>query len=68
MRVTLTDLLGDVRAQLPDDKRKVLDGIIDEYGADENCRFMLALMSAATKRERRLAKLLLNELERQEVE
>ena len=64
----MSDLLGDVRAQLPDAKRKLLDGIVDQYGADENCRFMLALMSAATKRERRLAKLLLAELERQEAD
>ena len=64
----LSDLMDDVRATLPEEKRKLIDAVIDKYGADENCQFMLALMASATKRERRLAKLLLSDLEQQEVQ
>jgi len=60
--------MDDVLAALPDEKRKLVDGIVEKYGADENCHFMLSVMATASKRERRLAKLLLNDLERQDVE
>ena len=66
--VKLSDLMDDVRAALPEEKRKLVDAVVEKYGADENCRFMLALMATASKRERRLAKLLLSDLEQQEVE
>lgn len=66
--VKLSDLMDDVRAALPEEKRKLVDAVVEAYGADENCHFMLALMATASKRERRLAKLLLSDLEQQEVE
>lgn len=37
--------------------------IVEEYGASENCKFMLALVAAATRRERRLARLLVRDLD-----
>ncbi len=64
----LSDLMDDVRAALPEEKRKLVDAVVEKYGADENCHFMLALMATASKREHRLAKLLLSDLEQQEVE
>ena len=61
--MTLSDLLADVVAGLPESRTKALDSIIDEYGGSENCRFMLALLASATQRERRLARMLLRDLE-----
>ena len=64
----LSDLMDDVRAALPEEKRKLVDAVVEKFGSDDICDFMLALMATASKRERRLAKLLLTDLEQQEVE
>ena len=61
--MTLSDLLADVEARLPEEKSKAMAAIVDEYGASESCKFMLALVAAATQRERRLARMLIRELE-----
>ena len=64
--MNLTDLLGDVVAQLPDDRRKVMEALVKEHGGDDNSRFLLALVTGASKRQRHLVRLLLNDLERLE--
>ena len=61
--MTLSDLLADVEARLPEEKSKAMAAIVDEYGASESCKFMLALVAAATQRERRLARMLIRDLE-----
>lgn len=61
--MTLSDLLADVEAGLPEESAKAMAAIVKEYGASENCKFMLALVAAGTKRERRLARMLIRELE-----
>ena len=52
-----------MEAQLPEEKSKALAAIVEEYRASENCRFMLALVAAGTRRERRLGRMLLRQLE-----
>ena len=37
-----------MEAQLPEEKSKALAAIVEENGASENCRFMLALVAAGT--------------------
>lgn len=64
MALQLTDLLEDVVARLSPEQRRAVDALVDEYGADINFRFLLALTAGANRRERRLLRLLLTELER----
>lgn len=66
--MTLTDLLGDVLDKLPPERRKAVEDLTGKYGAGETFHFTLALLAATDSRERRLARLLLNEIERIEVE
>lgn len=61
--MNLGDLLADVVGRLPEDRRQVVQTLVDKYGAGENLRFILTLVAAAGKRERRLVRLLLNEME-----
>ncbi|MBI2505884.1 MAG: hypothetical protein HYW07_21935 [Candidatus Latescibacteria bacterium] len=61
--MNLRDLLADVAGRLPDDRRQAVQVLADKYGAGENLRFTLALVATGSKRERRLVRLLLNELE-----
>jgi hypothetical protein len=59
----LSELLEDVVACLSPGQRRVVDELAKEYGADGNFRFLLALAAGASPRERRLLRLLLNDLE-----
>jgi hypothetical protein len=59
----LADLLAQVSGQLPEPRRKAVEALVAEYGAGENLRFLLALAAGASKRERRLVRLLLNALD-----
>ena len=68
MSFNLNDLLADVVAALPADKRRAMATIVDEYGASDTCRFAMALLAGADARERRLARLLMSELERLEAD
>ena len=61
--MNLGDLLADVAGRLPEDRRKVVQVLVEKYGAGENLRFILTLVATGGKRERRLVRLLLNELE-----
>jgi len=68
MSFDIKDLLADVVAALPAEKRQAMAAIVDEYGASDTCRFAMALLAGADSRERRLARLLMSELERLEVD
>lgn len=61
--MNLGDLLADVAGRLPEDRRHAVQALVAKYGGDENLRFILALVASGSKRERRLVRLLLNELE-----
>ena len=68
MTIEIKDLLGDVMNRLPADRQKTLTTLTNEYGASDRCKFLLALVATATPRERRLTRMLLNELERVNLE
>ena len=59
----LADLMTDVAGRLPEERRRAVQTLVDKYGAGDSLHFMLALMAGASKRERRLVRLLLNELD-----
>jgi hypothetical protein len=62
--MTFTDLMGDVVAQLPEDRRRAMTAVVEEFGAGEGFRFLLALVAGTTQRERQLIRLFLRELDR----
>lgn len=64
MAIEIKDLLDDLLQKLPADRQKTIAALTDEYGANETCKFLLAMVASATPRERRLTRMLLNELER----
>ena len=64
----LADLLADVQAQVPEAKQKAVEELAEEYGASETFRFLMMLLAAASRRERRIARLLLRELEKVDLE
>ena len=66
--MTLKDLLDDVLAELPDDRRKAVADLVSKFGASDTFQFSLALLAGTDQRERRLARMLLNEIERLEVD
>jgi N-methylhydantoinase B/oxoprolinase/acetone carboxylase alpha subunit len=61
--MNLGDLQADVAGRLPEDRRKAVQALVEKYGAGENLRFILTLVAVGNKRDRRLVRLLLNELE-----
>jgi hypothetical protein len=64
----INDLLDDVLKQLPDDRRKAMDAMTEKFGASDTFRFTLALLAASDSRERRLIRMLLNEVEQLELD
>ncbi len=66
--MTLNDLLADVLEELPEDRRGALDALIDKFGAGDTFRFALALLAGCDSRERRLCRMLLNEIDRLDVD
>lgn len=63
----LAVLLEDVIGKLPEEKQQVMHEIVNEYGANDNLRFILALVTGASRRERQLLRLLIKELEKLEI-
>ena len=66
--MTLNDLLADVLEQLSDDRRKAVKDMTEKFGASDTFHFSLALLAAMDRRERRLVRMLLNEIERLEID
>ena len=63
----LRDLLTDIVDQLPEDKRKLVETMANEFGAGEDFQFLLTLVAGSNKRQRRVVRILLNELEALEI-
>ena len=61
--MTLADLLADVLSSLPAERRKAVEALAGEYGADDNTRFLLSLVAGGTRRERGLVRRLLQEID-----
>ena len=66
--MTLNDLLADVLEQLSDDHRKAVKDMTEKFGASDTFHFSLALLATMDSRERRLVRMLLNEIERLEID
>jgi hypothetical protein len=66
--MTLADLLDDAMGQLPEHRRKAVEDMVGKYGGTDTFRFTLALLAATDTRERRLVRLLLNEIEHLELD
>ena len=66
--MTLKDLLDDVLAELPDDRRAAVEALVTKFGASDTFHFALALLAGTDSRERRLCRMLLNEVERLELD
>lgn len=61
--MNLADLWNDVAAQLSEDRRKAMEAVIEEYGAEETFRFLLALVAGTSERERQLIRLFMRQLD-----
>ena len=59
----LTDLLQDVREQLPEARVKMYEELIEKYGGSETFQFTLALVAGCNGRERRLLRMLIAEVD-----
>lgn len=66
--MNLTDLLDDVLRELPADRRKAVENLFGKFGGRDTFHFTLALLAGTDSRERRLARLLMNEIERLELD
>jgi hypothetical protein len=66
MAFEISELLSSMMDQLPADRQKAVNGLVDEYGATDSGKLVLALVAGATARERRLVRMLLGELDRLE--
>ena len=60
----LHDLMADAMAQLPTPRREAVAAIIADFEPSETCQFVLALVAGSTARERRMTRLLLNDIEK----
>jgi len=65
--MTINDLLADVLNDLPEDRRKAVADIVEKFGADDTFHFAMALLAGTDLRERRLVRMLLNDIERLEI-
>ena len=61
--VNLTSLTEPIAARLPEYRRKIMEAVIAEFDPGETQRLLLALVSAASKRERQLIRILLRDME-----
>ena len=64
----LDDLREDVIAVLSEQKRQAMEVIVNEFHPSEACQFALALIAGITARDRRIARLFLNDLEKIDVD
>jgi len=65
--VKLADLLADLVGQLPEDRRKLMEALVKEFGVGDDFHFLLALVAGANKRQRHIVRLFLNGLESLEI-
>ena len=61
--MNLTSLIESIIAGLPEDRRKIMEGVVEEFSPDDTQRLLLALVAAAGKSERQLMRILLRDME-----
>ena len=62
-RLNLVSLIEPIVERLPEDRRKIMEAIKAEYEPGDTQRLLLALVAAASKRERQLMRVLLRDME-----
>ena len=61
--MNLTSLIEPIVAGLPEDRRKIMEGVVGEFAPSDTQRLLLALVAAASKSERHIMRILLRYME-----
>ena len=61
--MNLNTLIEPIIAGLPADRRQIMEGVVGEFALGDTQRLLLALVAAASKRERQLIRILLRDME-----
>ena len=61
--MNLKTLIEPIVAGLPEDRRQIMEGVVREFALGDTQRLLLALVAAASKRERQLIRILLRDME-----
>ena len=61
--MNLNTLIEPIIAGLPADRRQIMDCVVGEFALGDIQRLLLALVAAASKRERQLIRILLRDME-----
>ena len=61
--MNLNTLIEPIIAGLPEDRRQIMEGVVGEFALGDIQRLLLALVAAASKRERQLIRILLRDME-----
>ena len=56
-------LIEPIVTGLPEDRRQIMEGVVREFALGETQLLLLALVAAASKRERQLIRILLRDME-----
>ena len=56
-------LIEPIVTGLPEDRRQIMEGVVGEFAPGETQRLLLALVAAASKRERQIIRILLRDME-----
>ena len=56
-------LIEPIVTGLPEDRRQIMEGGVSEFALGETQQLLLALVAAASKRERQLIRILLRDME-----
>ena len=61
--MNLNTLIEPIIAGLPADRCQIMEGVVGEFALGDTQRLLLALVAAASKRERQLIRILLRDME-----
>ena len=64
--MNLASLIEPIVESLPEDRRKIMGAIVAEYDPGDTQRLLLALVAAASTRERQLIRILMRDMEVEE--
>ena len=56
-------LIEPIVTGLPEDRRQIMEGVVREFALGETQLLLLALVAAASKRERQIIRILLRDME-----
>ena len=68
IRLDIESLYGQIATRLPEDRRLVMESLMDEFEVGTTMRLILALVSGANQRERQILRLLMTDIEKMEVQ